>query len=99
MIFLKRKFYILLYKIISQITKVIFFLPDHVLPTYTCLGHVESYDSAKDYFKRKFQRLNRKPDKRVYVHFTDATDTNLLQHVMMAVSDIILNENLSSIMM
>lgn len=61
--------------------------------------HTTSYDTAKLYFKTRFQRLNHKPDKRVYVHFTDATDTHLLQHVMMAVSDIILNENLNSIMM
>jgi guanine nucleotide-binding protein subunit alpha len=67
--------------------------------THCLTGNVENYDTAKNYFKKRFQRLNHKPDKRVYVHFTDATDTSLLQHVMMAVSDIILNDNLSSIMM
>jgi guanine nucleotide-binding protein subunit alpha len=56
-------------------------------------------ESGKSYFKNRFQRLNRNRDKRVYVHFTDATDTDLLENVMMAVSDIILNENLNSIIM
>ncbi|KAI8643484.1 guanine nucleotide binding protein, alpha subunit [Parasitella parasitica] len=66
-------------------------------PDYS--SQVENYDTAINYFESKFRRLNRQPDKQVYVHFTDATDTTLLQNVMMAVSDIILNENLNSLMM
>jgi guanine nucleotide-binding protein subunit alpha len=62
-------------------------------------GLPENYETARLYFKTRFQRLNHQPDKKVYVHFTDATDTGLLQHVMMAVSDIILNENLKTIML
>ncbi|KAI8973844.1 guanine nucleotide binding protein, alpha subunit [Pilobolus umbonatus] len=58
---------------------------------------VSYYDSARYYFKQRFQSLNKRPTKRIYVHYTDATDTKLLQNVMMAVSDIILNENLNSI--
>ncbi|KAI8888600.1 guanine nucleotide binding protein, alpha [Backusella circina FSU 941] len=56
-------------------------------------------ESAKSYFKNRFQRLNHNRHKRVYVHFTDATDTKLLQNVMMAVSDIILSENLKEVIM
>lgn len=70
---------------------------ENYFPDYQ--GHVNTLDTAKNYFKQRFQRLNRNPDKRVYVHFTDATDTTLLQNVMIAVSDIIINDNLNSIMM
>ncbi|GAA5801624.1 hypothetical protein HPULCUR_007072 [Helicostylum pulchrum] len=95
--FEKTSMILLLNKIDIFKKKIVYSPIQDYFPDYK--GHVESYDAAKEYFKRRFQRLNHKPDKRVYVHFTDATDTNLLQHVMMAVSDIILNENLSSIMM
>ncbi|KAG0167279.1 hypothetical protein DFQ30_006229 [Apophysomyces sp. BC1015] len=62
-------------------------------------GKDDDVEAAQKYFKKNFQRLNRNGEKQVYVHFTDATDTNLLQHVMSAVSDIILNENLGSLVM
>ncbi|KAI8326842.1 guanine nucleotide-binding protein subunit alpha [Blakeslea trispora] len=57
-------------------------------------GRADSVESGKNYFKTRFQRLNQNREKRIYVHYTDATDTTLLQQVMMAVSDIILNDNL-----
>ncbi|KAI9313591.1 putative Gpa2-guanine nucleotide-binding protein alpha-2 subunit [Dichotomocladium elegans] len=63
-------------------------------PDYT--GPPEDAEQASAYFRKRFQRLNRNKDKRVYCYFTDATDAKLLQHVMVAVSDIILNENLNT---
>ncbi|CEP18607.1 hypothetical protein [Parasitella parasitica] len=66
-------------------------------PDYS--GQTDNYDTATNYFESKFRRLNRQSEKQIYVHFTDATDTTLLEHVMMAVADIILNENLNSLMM
>ncbi|KAG2195934.1 hypothetical protein INT46_010907 [Mucor plumbeus] len=95
--FVKTSMILLLNKIDIFKKKITYSPIADYFPDYS--GHVENYDTARHYFKSRFQRLNHKPDKRVYVHFTDATDTTLLQHVMMAVSDIILNENLSSIMM
>ncbi|KAI8384501.1 heterotrimeric G-protein alpha subunit (G-alpha, GPA2) [Radiomyces spectabilis] len=62
-------------------------------------GDNNDLEQTRTYFKRRFQHLNRSTEKRVYSHYTDATDTNLLQHVMMAVSDIILNENLNTLML
>ncbi|KAI9491631.1 guanine nucleotide-binding protein alpha-2 subunit [Zychaea mexicana] len=59
-------------------------------------GPDDDFEQARTYFKKRFQRLNRNSEKRVYAYFTDATDTDLLQHVMTAVSDIILNENLNT---
>ncbi|KAI7862095.1 guanine nucleotide binding protein, alpha subunit [Spinellus fusiger] len=55
--------------------------------------------SAKQYFSDRFQRLNKRTTKKVYVHYTDATDTKLLEHVMSSVSDIILNDNLDTLML
>ncbi|KAK4521821.1 uncharacterized protein ATC70_004358 [Mucor velutinosus] len=95
--FVKTSMILLLNKIDIFKKKITYSPIADYFPDYS--GLVENYDTARHYFKNKFQRLNHKPDKRVYVHFTDATDTTLLQHVMMAVSDIILNENLRSIML
>jgi hypothetical protein len=63
------------------------------------LGDDTSFDQTSLYFKRRFLRLNQNISKRVYTHYTDATDTKLLQHVMAAVSDIILNENINTLML
>ncbi|KAI9273028.1 guanine nucleotide binding protein, alpha subunit [Phascolomyces articulosus] len=70
----------------SPITK---YFPDYA-------GSESDFEQARAYFKKRFQRLNQNCDKRVYTYYTDATDTDLLQHVMTAVSDIILNENLNT---
>ncbi|KAI8059361.1 putative Gpa2-guanine nucleotide-binding protein alpha-2 subunit [Gongronella butleri] len=62
-------------------------------------GDDHDFEQTRAYFKKRFQRLNQNTDKRVYIHFTDATDTQLLKHVMLAVTDIILNENLNTLML
>ncbi|OZJ02872.1 hypothetical protein BZG36_03799 [Bifiguratus adelaidae] len=66
-------------------------------PDYT--GPNDDLHQTRAYFRQRFQRLNRSENKEVYPHFTDATDTNLLRHVMTAVSDIILNENLQLLLL
>ncbi|GAN04702.1 guanine nucleotide-binding protein subunit alpha-2 [Mucor ambiguus] len=62
-------------------------------------GNDSSFEQTSTYFKKRFKRLNHNPSKQVYTHYTDATDTTLLQHVMTAVSDIILNENINTLML
>ncbi|RUS16043.1 hypothetical protein BC937DRAFT_91667 [Endogone sp. FLAS-F59071] len=62
-------------------------------------GPDDDFNQTKAYFRRRFIRLNRSEKKEVYPHFTDATDTNLLRHVMTADSDIILNENLQLLLL
>jgi guanine nucleotide-binding protein subunit alpha len=62
-------------------------------------GPNEDFKQTSSYFKRRFQRLNRSDKKEIYPHMTDATDTNLLRHVMTSVSDIILNENLQLLLL
>ncbi|GAB5588845.1 hypothetical protein Unana1_03745 [Umbelopsis nana] len=62
-------------------------------------GDDTDLDATKLYFRNRFERLNKNPGKIVYSHYTDATDTKLLRHVMNAVSDTILRENLQSLLM
>lgn len=62
-------------------------------------GDDKNFEQTSGYFRKRFQRLNHNPGKMVYCHNTDATDTNLLQHVMLAVSDIILNDNLNTLLL
>lgn len=53
------------------------------------------YDLAKQYFAKKFRNLNRNPDREIYVHYTNATDTNLLRITMQSVQDTIIQNNLN----
>ncbi|KAG0207857.1 hypothetical protein BGX28_001006 [Mortierella sp. GBA30] len=64
------------------------YFPDYTGPE----GH---YDEAKEFFRAKFMRLNRSENKEVYVHYTDATDTNMLRNIMGSVNDIILDRNVN----
>ncbi|GAA5816427.1 hypothetical protein MFLAVUS_009956 [Mucor flavus] len=62
-------------------------------------GDNSSFEETSNYFRKRFQRLNHNLSKSVYTHNTDATDTKLLEHVMVSVSDIILNENINTLML
>ena len=46
-----------------------------------------SFTEVSLFFRQKFVGLNRSPQKDVYVHFTNATDTTLLKKVMLSVQD------------
>ncbi|KAJ3368591.1 guanine nucleotide-binding protein subunit alpha [Allomyces arbusculus] len=48
------------------------------------------------YFVTKFTDLNQSPSKKIYVHFTCATDTEQIRFVMAAVADIVLRRNLAA---
>ncbi|KAL0636549.1 G-Protein alpha subunit [Maublancomyces gigas] len=63
------------------------YFPDYI-------GDPKSYKHASQYFEESFKRLNRNSAKDIYVHFTNATDTNLLKITMMSVQDMILQKNL-----
>lgn len=62
-------------------------------PDYT--GATEDVDAATEYFANKFRGLNRTPDREIYVHYTNATDTNLLKITMQSVQDTIIQTNLA----
>jgi len=73
----------------SQVRK---YFPDYQGPN-------DDFKQTTHYFKRRFQRLNRSDSKEIYPHFTDATDTNLLRHIMGSVTDIILTQNLRDLVL
>ncbi|EFX01247.1 g-protein alpha subunit [Grosmannia clavigera kw1407] len=59
-------------------------------------------DDAKQvsrYFMDKFRALSRNPDKEIYGHFTNATDTNLLKITMGSVQDMIIQRNLKQLIL
>eukprot|EP00842_Homolaphlyctis_polyrhiza_P003274 jgi/Hompol1/3948/HPOL_006839-RA len=48
-----------------------------------------TYGKASDYFKDRFESLCENKSKKVYTHFTCATDTKQVKFVMKAVIDIL----------
>ena len=67
------------------------------LLTYLTLSGVNAYDEASAYIQEQFENLNkRRETKEVYTHFTCATDTNNVQFVFDAVTDVIIKNNLNS---
>ncbi|KAH0812387.1 hypothetical protein GEV33_010404 [Tenebrio molitor] len=54
-----------------------------------------TYEDASAYIRMKFENLNKRKDqKEIYTHFTCATDTNNIQFVFDAVTDVIIKNNL-----
>ena len=69
---------------------------DH-FPDYP--GADKDIDAGQEFFARKFKNLVRDPGKEAYVHFTNATDTNLLDKTMKSVQDMIVQRNLHQLML
>ena len=63
------------------------------------LGEKGDWKAASKYFMEKFRTLNRNPDKEIYGHFTNATDTNLLKITMKSVQDMIIQRNLNQLIL
>lgn len=57
-------------------------------------GH--DYEAAVAWLKKRFASLNRNQDKPVYIHATEATNTENVRFVFTAVEEIILYESLAS---
>lgn len=66
-------------------------------PDFT--GADRDTEAGQEFFARKFKHLVRDPGKEAYVHFTNATDTNLLDKTMKSVQDMIVQRNLHSLML
>eukprot|EP00037_Helgoeca_nana_P000753 m.23500 g.23500 ORF g.23500 m.23500 type:complete len:362 (+) comp10997_c0_seq1:83-1168(+) len=64
-------------------------------PEYS--GPVGDVESAKDFILKMFMGKNRSADRKVYHHFTCATDTTNVDKVFDSVSDIIIEEKLAGI--
>ncbi|MCJ1224569.1 hypothetical protein MMC12_001214 [Toensbergia leucococca] len=69
----------------------------HYFPDYT--GADDDYSAGCNYFSKKFRSLNRTEGREVYVHFTNATDTNLLKITMLSVQDTVVQHNLNSLIL
>ncbi|KAI9319866.1 guanine nucleotide binding protein, alpha subunit [Dichotomocladium elegans] len=54
----------------------------------------ETCDAAGNYILNQFVSLNQSDSKQIYTHFTCATDTEQIRFVMVAVNDIIIQNNL-----
>lgn len=66
-------------------------------PEYS--GDDQDTEAGQEFFSRKFRNLVRDPGKEAYVHYTNATDTNLLDKTMKSVQDMIVQRNLHSLML
>ncbi|GAB1731400.1 hypothetical protein NU195Hw_g5882t1 [Hortaea werneckii] len=66
-------------------------------PDYT--GGDTDVEAGQEFFARKFKNLVRDPGKEAYVHYTNATDTNLLDKTMKSVQDMIVQRNLHQLML
>ena len=66
----------------------------HWIVSSTFLGS-NTYEEAAAYIQLQFENLNKRKDtKEIYTHFTCATDTNNIQFVFDAVTDVIIKNNL-----
>lgn len=68
-------------------------------PEFT--GPERDVKSGQDFFAKKFTSLvrNRTPGTETYVHYTNATDTDLLKKTMASVQDMIVQKNLHSLIL
>ncbi|KAF2237963.1 guanine nucleotide binding protein, alpha subunit [Viridothelium virens] len=66
-------------------------------PDYT--GSDTDTKAAQEFFAEKFRNLLRQPNKDVYVHYTNATDTDLLKKTMASVQDMIVQRNLNALIL
>lgn len=62
-------------------------------------GPPKDVDAAAAFFAEKFKCLVRTPSKQVYVHYTNATDTDLLAKTMASVQDMIVQRNLHNLIL
>ena len=72
-------------------------ITDHGFTDYH--GPPGDWRQASKYFMDKFRALNRNPEKEIYGHHTNATDTNLLKITMGSVQDMIIQRNLKQLIL
>ncbi|KAK2746464.1 hypothetical protein FQN57_003090 [Myotisia sp. PD_48] len=57
------------------------------------------FESAVKYFADRFRGITRVPEREIYVHQTNATDTTLLKATMDSVQDMIIQKNLNNLIL
>lgn len=55
--------------------------------------------AARQFFENKFRTINKNANREIYVHFTTATDTHLLQATMQSVQDILIQKQLNRLIL
>ncbi len=66
-------------------------------PDYT--GKDNDEEAAKAFFSNRFRAINKNTQREIYIHYTNATDTNLLKTTMQNVQDMLIQKNLSRLVM
>lgn len=64
------------------------------LPDSFCAAGSDTFKEAVDYIQSQFECKNKSKDKEIYSHTTCATDTNNIQFVFDAITDVIIANNL-----
>ncbi|KAJ5953135.1 hypothetical protein N7454_000031 [Penicillium verhagenii] len=62
-------------------------------------GSDTDFEAATRYFADRFRGINRIPDREIYIHQTNATDTTLLKATMDSVQDMIIQKNLHTLIL
>ena len=62
-------------------------------------GEDRDVNAGMEYFANHFRALVKQPGKETYVHFTNATDTDLLKKTMASVQDMIIQRNLNNLIL
>lgn len=69
-------------------------------------AHFPDYSGAEGdegaatlFFASKFQKLNRNTNREIYIHLTNATDTNLLKATMQSVQDILIQKQVNRLIL
>ncbi|KAH8695556.1 G protein complex alpha subunit GanA [Talaromyces proteolyticus] len=70
---------------------------DKHFPDYS--GSSTDFDAAAKYFSDRFRSINRMPEREIYIHQTNATDTTLLKATMDSVQDMIIQKNLHTLIL
>ena len=81
-------------KLMTNMSQVSKYFPDYH-------GNNADLASVQEFFAEKFRRCvrTRLPSKEVYVHYTNATDTDLLKKTMDSVQDMIVQRNLHTLIL
>ncbi|KAF1815628.1 guanine nucleotide binding protein, alpha subunit [Eremomyces bilateralis CBS 781.70] len=62
-------------------------------------GKPDDIVAGHEFFSNKFKKLVRSQSKEIYVHLTNATDTDLLKKTMQSVQDMIVQRNLNQLIL
>ncbi|KAF2452936.1 G-protein alpha subunit [Lineolata rhizophorae] len=62
-------------------------------------GKDNDIEAGQQFFRQKFENLVRDPKKEIYVHYTNATDTDLLKKTMQSVQDMIVQRNINKLIL